>query len=108
MKRLHRPLLWSCTTLLLCLGAPAQAADADAAKLYRDKGCIPCHGAAGRTPLNENYPIIAGQPAGYLYNQMRDIKSGERNSVLSPVMTTLMGGVADDDMRLIAAWLAAQ
>ena len=106
MKPMSRPLLLACAPLLLAFASPAQAVDI--AQLYQDRGCVGCHGSNGRTPLNDNYPKIAGQTEGYLYNQMRDIKSRARNSVLSPVMTGIMAGVTDEEIRLIAAWLAEQ
>jgi cytochrome c len=35
----------------------------DGAKLYTEKTCNACHGAAGNKPLMPDYPKIAGQNA---------------------------------------------
>ena len=88
--------------------ASAQDAAPDGAQLYQTKACMSCHGPDGRTPILPIYPKIAGQKAGYLYNQMRDIKSGARNNGQSIVMLGIMAGVNEDEMRALADWLASQ
>jgi len=80
----------------------------DGAQLFATKACLSCHGADGRTPILPIYPKIAGQNAGYIYNQLRDIKSGARNSGQAVIMLGIMAGVNDAEMRAIADWLATQ
>jgi cytochrome c len=80
----------------------------DGAVLYQTKVCLSCHGADGRTPIMPIYPKVAGQPADYTYNQLRDIKSGARKNGQSAVMMGIMAGVTDDEMRAIAEWLETQ
>lgn len=89
--------------------APAPVAAAPAptggAAVYQAKGCSACHGADGNTPIMTTYPKLAGLPAQYMVNQMKDIKSGARNSGQAIVMKGIMAAVSDDDMKTIADWL---
>lgn len=60
--------------------------------------CAGCHGETG-VPIDTNTPVIWGQQAGYLYLQLRDLKSGARKSeIMSPVAETL----SRDDMMALA------
>jgi len=60
--------------------------------------CAGCHGEKG-VPVDTNTPVIWGQQAGYLYLQLRDLKSGARKSeIMSPVADTL----SRDDMMALA------
>lgn len=88
--------------------APAPAAGGDGAALYAAKGCAACHGPDGRKTLLPIYPKIAGLPAQYSFNQMKDIKSGARNNGLSAVMRGIVMGVDDKDLKTIADWLHTQ
>lgn len=89
--------------------APVAAAPAPAptggAAVYQAKGCSACHGADGNTPIMSTYPKLSGMPAPYIINQMKDIKSGARNSGQAIVMKGIMTAVSDDDMKVIADWL---
>jgi len=78
----------------------------DGAQLYATKACIGCHGPEGNA-LIPTYPSIAGQNEAYLYNQMRDIKDGNRSNGQSIAMKGIMAGVSEEEMRTLAAWLAA-
>ena len=35
--------------------------------------CTGCHGPEGRAAADGYYPRIAGKPAGYLFNQLRQL-----------------------------------
>src|ERR1700719_2259369 len=51
--------------------------------------CVACHGESG-VPQDKSVPVIAGQQQGYLYLQLRDYKSGDRqNDVMSPIAQAL-------------------
>ncbi len=65
--------------------------------------CITCHAADGSALLPE-YPGIAGQGAKYLSDQMRMIRSGERNIAL---MAGLLDDTDDETIENIAAWYAS-
>lgn len=40
--------------------------------------CSACHGAEGRAARDGYYPRIAGKPAGYLFNQLRNFRDNRR------------------------------
>lgn len=67
--------------------------------------CVACHGPDGNSPQGM-WPNLAGQHAGYLYQQLQDLKAGEerRNSQ----MAGMIAGLDDQDMRDLAAFYAEQ
>jgi len=94
--------------------AKAAAVKADAGKgstLYSDgdaarglPACVSCHGAAGNSTIVAN-PNLAGQHESYLYKQLVDFTTPERNQA---VMSTYAKMLSDADKKNIAAYLAAQ
>lgn len=88
------------------------AAFADGAALYAEKTCIACHGKEGKKPLIASYPKLAGQNAGYLEQQMTDIRSGARTNGSSAAMKGVMVNaegdqlVSDADIKDLAAYLS--
>lgn len=94
--------------------APKPAVKADAAKgatLYADgdaarglPACVSCHGAAGNSTISVN-PKLAGQHESYIYKQLVDFTTPERNQ---PVMTTYAKMLSDADKKNIAAYLGTQ
>lgn len=79
---------------------------ADGAALYKDKTCIACHGAEGRSPVMNSYPKLAGQSEAYLVGQMTNIKSGVRNNSHTAAMKNIMHLISDEEMAAVAKWLA--
>ncbi len=87
------------------VNTPLQAGDAAAgASAYNAKGCVGCHGAAGKQPI-ANYPAIGGKPADFISAELNKFRSGERNN---PVMMPMAAGLSDADVANLAAYLAAQ
>ena len=84
------------------------AVQADGAALYKSKTCWSCHGKDAKSPMLPVYPKLAGQNADYLFNQMKDIKSGARSNGQAAAMKGVMGMVNEAEMREIADWLATQ
>lgn len=74
--------------------------------LYTAKLCASCHGADGNTPIMPVYPRIAGQNQQYLIDQMKAIKDGTRSNGQSMAMKAIMANVSEDDIKVIAEWLA--
>jgi cytochrome c553 len=69
--------------------------------------CTGCHARvdARGNPVNDMYfPRIAGKPAGYLYNQLRNFRDGRRQY---PLMTYLVDHLPDAYLREIAGHFAA-
>src|SRR5690625_4471413 len=67
-------------------------------------GCACCHGADGNS-INPQFPKLAGQNAGYIYQQLQLFQSGERHSL---IMASVIGLLSEQDMKNLAAYFAAQ
>jgi cytochrome c553 len=82
--------------------AAAQGANDIEAKVQM---CAVCHGPNG-TPLDpKTMPIIWGQQVSYLVKQLHDYRSGDRDNA---IMTPIAKGLAQEDLRKIAAYFAAK
>ena len=66
--------------------------------------CTGCHGREGRAAPDGYYPRIAGKPAGYLFNQLRNFRDERRHYEL---MNGLLALLDDAYLREIAAYFAA-
>ncbi|MGR8930071.1 MAG: c-type cytochrome [Gammaproteobacteria bacterium] len=66
--------------------------------------CAGCHGEDGNSMM-PGFPKLAGQHQGYLLNQLRAFKKGERNA---PMMAPLAMGLEDRSMAEIAEYYSAQ
>src|SRR6202140_3898511 len=84
------------------LAAPAKAADDFEAKA---QACAPCHGVNGVPTDPKTMPIIWGQQANYLYKELHDYKSGDRNS---PIMAPVVADISLPDLRQLANYFAAK
>lgn len=94
---------------LLTLSSASGADDAaDGEKLYTDRGCVYCHGPAGREPALPEYPKLAGQNAGYLTQQTQDIKNRERDNGYTGMMQPAVVNITDEEIVAISAYLAEQ
>jgi cytochrome c553 len=74
----------------------------------RVAACASCHGspsAPAPTTGPNYYPRIAGKPAGYLYNQLQNFRTGRRQY---PLMTYMVEHLSDDYLREIATYFSAQ
>ena len=65
----------------------------------RALACTACHGPQGRAGPDGYYPRIAGKPAGYLYNQLQNLRTGRRH--YAP-MTGLLDPLSDAYMLELA------
>jgi len=83
---------------------------AKGAEIYKSKdtNCIGCHGADANTPLvHDHFPKLGGQDKDYLITQMKDIRDGVRNNGQTMVMSGIMQGVSDEEIKALAEWLAS-
>jgi cytochrome c553 len=81
---------------------PAHAADEIEAKAQL---CAACHGDQGAPADPKTIPVIWGQQQSYLMKQLRDFRNGERASA---IMSPIAKGLAEGDLRKIAAYFAAK
>lgn len=79
---------------------PARFAD-DIAE--RTRACTACHGDQGRAGPDGYYPRLAGKPAGYLHNQLRNFAQGRRHYEL---MARLVDPLTDAYMGEMAQYFA--
>ena len=110
MKRIMTVALSICAAFGVGVSGAVAAEEAalDGAQLYQMRACSSCHGADGKTPIMPLYPAIAGQNADYIFNQMKDIKSGARSNGQAVIMMGIMVMVTEEEMRAIADWVATQ
>ena len=81
---------------------PTYAADDIEAKAQT---CAACHGQNGVPIEPKTIPIIWGQQQSYLMKQLHDYRSGDRDN---PIMTPIAKGLAQEDLRKLAAYFAAK
>lgn len=108
--------------LLLAMGIAASwtggawAADdlkATGEAAWKKFNCASCHGADAKTPLNPEYPILAGQHADYLRQSLMAYQRGQagapatsnirKNAVMGAMASTL----SQADIDSISVWLAS-
>jgi cytochrome c553 len=85
--------------------APAESTTAPDTIAARAQGCSTCHGAHGEGTADLNFPRIAGKPAGYLYNQLKNFRDGQRSY---PPMNYLLAYMHDDYLHELAAYFSTQ
>ncbi len=66
--------------------------------------CTVCHGRQGRAAADGYHPRLAGKPAGYLFNQLRNFRDGRRH--YGP-MVSLVDPLTDTYLHEIAGYFAA-
>lgn len=65
--------------------------------------CANCHGTNGVS--QPGMPRLAGQPRGYLEQQMQDFKAGKRPAT---IMHQIAKGYSDEQIGALAAYLSEQ
>jgi cytochrome c553 len=71
----------------------------------RALACAACHGKEGRATQDGYFPRIAGKPAGYLYNQLRNFRDGRRHN---PMMAYMVTQLSDDYLQELAHYFSEQ
>lgn len=85
--------------LALLSPGQAQARDPVAGKI-RAGMCATCHGPLGLSQM-PNAPHLAGQPAIYLVEQLKNYRSGKRQN---EVMSVIAKPLTDQEIDDLAAW----
>jgi cytochrome c553 len=97
----------SCRAIFIAIAAVTVSYDAVAvdAKAGRTKAaaCVPCHGENGLS-IQPNAPHLAGQPAMYIADQLRQFRAGKRPS---EVMGVIAKPLTDTQIDDLAAWYAS-
>ncbi len=108
MRILERQLLLAVLWVSIGLGAASTvfAETPDGAALFNQRTCFTCHGKDGKTPILPSYPLIAGQNAQYVLQQLKDIKSGARANGSSAAMAGVMHLVNDEEMKVLAEYIS--
>lgn len=70
----------------------------------RLQACVVCHGEEGRATPDGYLPRIAGKPAGYLYEQLRNFREGRRKNA---AMSRLLANLSDAYLHEIAEHFAS-
>ena len=88
--------------LLVCVVAPAHAADIAAGKA-KAEACVACHGENGISQM-ENIPSLAGQLDQFVQWQLVYFRAGTRkNEQMQPVVAD----ITNDDIRNLGAYFAS-
>jgi cytochrome c553 len=96
--------------LTLSLGGAFIAASASAQEGSIEAGrakaqtCAACHGIDGNS-VTPDWPMLAGQHAGYIVRQLRAFKEGERTDV---TMKPFADMLSEQDMLDVAAYFESQ
>lgn len=69
----------------------------------RTRACTACHGEQGKAGPDGYYPRLAGKPAGYLFNQLKNFQEGRRHYTL---MTRLVDPLSQTYLQEIATYFA--
>jgi cytochrome c553 len=77
-----------------------------ATKLFPERKpvCAQCHGESGVSQIPD-VPSLGGMPEFYALLQVVAFREGNRKD---PIMTEMIKGMTDDDLRAAAAWVATQ
>src|SRR4029079_11647541 len=82
----------------------AQAAPVPDTIAEPTRACSACHGREGIATREGFFPRIAGKPAGYLYNQLRNFREGRR---ATPAMVYLVQHLSDAYLQEIAQYFGS-
>lgn len=67
--------------------------------------CVDCHGRDGATPLQPDYPRLAGQYPDYLAHALLSYRSGARRDT---DMAAQAARLSDQDIADLAAWFGTR
>jgi cytochrome c553 len=107
-KMLKRALLTIASAAMVGSSVLALAAgDAEAGKaLYTQKGCPACHGDSGQSVNPAMFPVLKGQDAGYIAEQLHAFKSDARKGQgPGVIMNQITKGLSDEDINNLAAYV---
>ena len=101
---MRKPFAVAMMAAALGISSTAQAEGSVEAGQEKSAVCVACHGVDGNS-ANPEWPSIAGQHAGYLTQQLKAFRDGERQN---PLMSPIAMGLSDQDILDLAAYYEAQ
>lgn len=96
--------IYTTTLALTMIAGPALAGGDPQAGKEKSAVCAGCHGADGNAVVGAN-PRLAGQYESYLFEALKQYKSGARKDLL---MGNMVAALSIQDMRDLAAYFASQ
>jgi len=69
--------------------------------------CAACHGVDGNSTVAA-WPNIAGQSVGYLMDQLKDYREGQKGERFNPVMYSQVQALTDQDIEDLAKYYSSQ
>jgi len=94
----------SITIMLLAVSLGVAHAGDPAAGKDKSQACAACHGKTGNSK-NPMYPRLAGQYEDYLFQALKQYKSGKRQNA---IMKGQVANLSTKDMADLAAYYASQ
>ena len=67
--------------------------------------CTACHGPSGDGNPTALYPAIRAQHASYVEKQLKDYRSGTRQTDQNQMMRNVASGMSDDQIAAVAAYI---
>jgi cytochrome c553 len=86
-----------CGVVAVCAVVAVSARAADDLE-SKEQVCASCHGQNGQ-PANANTPVIWGQQSNYLYKELHDYHSGDRDNA---IMKSIVQPFSLEDLRKVA------
>jgi len=77
-------------------------------KIFLEKGCLNCHGeiGKGKPSYNAIFPVIGGQNKGYLIKQLKNFKSGARDTDISGMMGLLTNQMSYKEIVAVSDYIS--
>ena len=89
------------TIAVIMFSLPIFAGDVAAGK-SKAATCMACNGKAGISPI-DIWPNLAGQKEGYLVEQIKAFRDGDR---VAPMMAAMVKPLSDSDVENLAAYFS--
>ncbi len=88
--------------------APAATPAADVAALLTKGACASCHGANFNKPIDASYPLVAGQPADYLYAALKSyqVEGNPQVGRANAIMATQVKQFKLAELKAMAGYLS--
>ncbi|KTD46034.1 cytochrome c4 [Legionella rubrilucens] len=67
--------------------------------------CIACHGPKGTGNAQAGFPVVSGQHAPYVIQQLKAFKERKRTNDLNSIMQDISARMSDDDMAAVAYYM---